>query len=147
MGEVYLAEDTKLGRNVALKVLLPRLASDPQRQERFRREAKAVAALKHPNIVTIHSVEEAEGLLFLTLELVEGESLRERMDRGRLSVEAIIDIGTQIGEGLVRAHDAGILHRDLKPQNVMVTEDGRVKLLDFGLAKSLAPRESATRTA
>jgi serine/threonine protein kinase len=97
MGEVYLAEDTKLGRKVALKVLLPRLAGDPQRQERFRREAKAVAALKHPNIVTIHAVEEAEGLLFLVLELVEGETLRERIDRGRLAVEAIIGIGTQIG--------------------------------------------------
>jgi eukaryotic-like serine/threonine-protein kinase len=142
MGEVYLAEDTKLGRQVALKILPPHLAGDPKRQERFRREAKAVAALKHPNIVTIHSVEEAEGVLFLTLELVEGVSLREKIDRGPLSSEAIVDIGTQVGEGLARAHDAGILHRDLKPQNVMITEDGGVKLLDFGLAKSLAPRAS-----
>jgi serine/threonine-protein kinase len=142
MGEVYLAEDTKLGRKVALKVLPPELAGDPQRQERFRREAKAVAALKHPNIVTIHSVEEADGLMFLTLELVEGESLRARMDRGPVSPEATIDIGTQIAEGLSSAHDAGILHRDLKPQNVMITGDGRVKILDFGLAKSLASGES-----
>jgi eukaryotic-like serine/threonine-protein kinase len=142
MGEVYLAEDTKLGRKVALKVLPPELAQDPQRQERFRREAKAVAALKHPNIVTIHSVEESEGLIFLILELVEGESLRARMDRGRVSAEATIDIGTQIAEGLSSAHAAGILHRDLKPQNVMLTPDGRVKILDFGLAKSLAARDS-----
>jgi serine/threonine-protein kinase len=142
MGEVYLAEDTKLSRQVALKILPPQMAGDPRRQERFRREARAVAALQHPNIVTIHSVEEVEGVLFLTLELVEGTSLRERIDRGLLPTEAIVDIGSQIGEGLARAHDAGILHRDLKPQNVMITEDGRVKLLDFGLAKSLAPRAS-----
>jgi eukaryotic-like serine/threonine-protein kinase len=140
MGEVYLAEDTKLGRQVALKILPPQMAGDPKRRERFRREAKAVAALKHPNIVTIHSVEEMDGVLFLTLELVEGASLRERIDRGPLAAEAIADLGKQIGEGLARAHDAGILHRDLKPQNVMITEDGQVKLLDFGLAKSLAPR-------
>jgi serine/threonine-protein kinase len=142
MGEVYLAEDTKLGRQVALKLLPPEMARDERRRERFRREARAVAALRHPNIVTIHSVEEAEGLLFLALELVEGLTLRERIDRGPLSAEEIVDIGTQIGEGLSAAHDAGILHRDLKPLNVMVTGDGRVKLLDFGLAKSLAPRES-----
>jgi eukaryotic-like serine/threonine-protein kinase len=150
MGEVYRAEDTRLGRKVALKVLPRELARDERRQERLRREAKAVAALNHPNVVTIHSVEEIEGVLFLTLELVEGMSLRERIDRGPLPAAAIVDIGAQIGEGLARAHDAGILHRDLKPQNVMLTEEGRVKILDFGLAKSLAaPRtdpEAATLT-
>lgn len=138
MGEVYLAEDTKLSRNVALKVLPPELASNPDRRERFHREAKAVAALNHPNIVTLHSVEEAEGVLFLTLELVEGETLRERIDRGPLPVEQVFELGAQIGEGLSKAHAAGILHRDLKPHNVMVTVDGRAKLLDFGLAKFLA---------
>ena len=142
MGEVYLAEDKRLERNVALKLLPPELAQDAERRERFRREAKAVAALNHPNIVTIHSVEEAEGLLFLTLERVEGESLRERIDRGSLPPQELVAIGMQIAEGLARAHAAGILHRDLKPQNVMLTHDGRVKLLDFGLAKLLAPREA-----
>ncbi len=139
MGEVYLAEDSKLSRGVALKVLPPELASNPDRRERFYREARAVAALNHPNIVTIHSVEEAEGVLFLTLELVDGETLREKIDRGALPVEQVFEIGAQIGEGLSKAHAAGILHRDLKPHNVMVTTDGRVKLLDFGLAKFLAP--------
>ena len=142
MGEVYLAEDTKLSRNVALKVLPPELASNPDRRERFYREAKAVAALNHPYIVTLHSVEEAEGVLFLTLELVEGETLRERIDRGPLPVEQVFELGAQIGEGLSKAHAAGILHRDLKPHNVMVTVDGRAKLLDFGLAKFLAPGAS-----
>jgi serine/threonine-protein kinase len=142
MGEVYLAEDTKLARNVALKVLPPELASNPDRRERFHREAKAVAALNHPAIVTLHSVEEEEGILFLTLELVEGETLREKIDRGPLPVEQVFEIGAQIGEGLSKAHAAGILHRDLKPHNVMVTVEGRAKLLDFGLAKFLASRET-----
>jgi len=139
MGEVYLAEDTKLARNVALKVLPPELTSNPDRRERFHREAKAVAALNHPYIVTLHSVEESEGVLFLTLELVDGETLREKIDRGPLPVEQVFELGAQIGEGLSKAHAAGILHRDLKPHNVMVTVDGRAKLLDFGLAKFLAP--------
>jgi serine/threonine-protein kinase len=142
MGEVYLAEDTKLARNVALKVLPPELASSPDRRERFHREAKAVAALNHPNIVTLHSVEEVDGVLFLTLELVSGETLREKIDRGPLPVAQVFELGAQIGEGLSSAHAAGILHRDLKPHNVMVTADGRVKLLDFGLAKFLERRES-----
>ncbi len=139
MGEVYLAEDTKLARSVALKVLPPELASNPGRRERFHREAKAIAALNHPNIVTLHSVEESEAVLFLTLELVEGETLREKIDRGPLPVEQVFELGAQIGEGLSKAHAAGILHRDLKPHNVMVTVDGWAKLLDFGLAKFLAP--------
>jgi serine/threonine-protein kinase len=142
MGEVYLAEDEKLSRSVALKVLPPELASNPDRRERFRREAKAVAALNHPNIVTLHSVEEADGVLFLTLELVEGETLRSKIDRGPLPAAEVFEIGAQIGEGLSKAHASGILHRDLKPHNVMVTRDGRVKLLDFGLAKFLGSRET-----
>ncbi len=140
MGEVYLAEDGRLERSVALKLLPPEMAKDEERRERFRREAKAVASLNHPNIVTIHSVEEAEGELFLILELVEGASLRERIARGPLPAGEVVAIGAQIGEALARAHAAGILHRDLKPENVMVTGDGRVKLLDFGLAKFLASR-------
>jgi serine/threonine-protein kinase len=140
MGEVYLAEDTRLSRKIALKVLPPDLAANPDRRDRFYREARAVAALNHPNIVTLHSVEEADQVLFLTLELVEGETLREKIDRGPLPVDEVRTIGAQIGEGLSKAHSAGILHRDLKPHNVMITVDGRVKLLDFGLAKLLAPR-------
>ncbi len=147
MGEVYLAEDTKLARNVALKVLPPELAAHPDRRERFHREAKAVAALNHPNIVTLYSVEETEGVLFLTLELVEGETLREKIDREPLPMEQVLEIGAQIGEALARAHAAGILHRDLKPHNVMVTAEGRAKLLDFGLAKFLAPAASDPESA
>jgi eukaryotic-like serine/threonine-protein kinase len=119
-------------------VLPPELAENSERRERFYREARAVAALNHPNIVTLHSVEEAEGVLFLTLEHVEGETLREKIDRGALPAPQVFSIGAQIGEGLAKAHGAGILHRDLKPHNIMITDDGRVKLLDFGLAKFLA---------
>jgi TolB-like protein/Flp pilus assembly protein TadD len=147
MGEVYLAEDTKLSRNVALKVLPPELATSPDRRERFHREAKAVAALNHPNIVTLYSVEEVEGVTFLTLELVEGETLREKLDRGPLPMEQILELGAQIGEALSKAHTAGILHRDLKPHNVMVTTEGRAKLLDFGLAKFLVPATSDPESA
>jgi serine/threonine-protein kinase len=138
MGDVYLAEDQRLGRKVALKVLPPEMAANADRRERFHREAKAVAALNHPNIVTIHSVEEVDGLLFITMERIEGPNLREMLDREPMSVEKLVSIGSQIAEGLQTAHEAGILHRDLKPQNVMITRDLRVKLLDFGLAKLFA---------
>jgi serine/threonine-protein kinase len=138
MGDVYLAEDERLGRKVALKVLPPEMAGNADRRERFHREAKAVAALNHPNIVTIHSVEEVDGLLFITMERIEGPNLREMLDREPMPVEKLVSIGSQICEGLATAHEAGILHRDLKPQNVMITRDLRVKLLDFGLAKLFA---------
>jgi serine/threonine-protein kinase len=152
MGEVYRAHDPRLGREVALKILPPGVAARPDRLARFEREARAVAALSHPNIVTIHSIEEADGLRFLTMELVEGESLDRLLARGPLSVERVFAIALPLSEALVAAHGKGIVHRDLKPGNVMTTPDGRVKVLDFGLAKLAAPAEdprpdAATRTA
>jgi eukaryotic-like serine/threonine-protein kinase len=135
MGEVYRATDTKLGRDVALKVLPAHLAHDAERLARFQREARAVAALNHPHIVTIHSVEEANGIHFLTMELVAGQSLDQLIPEGGLSVDRICVLGVALADALVAAHDKSIVHRDLKPSNVMVTDDGRVKVLDFGLAK------------
>jgi TolB-like protein/tetratricopeptide (TPR) repeat protein len=139
MGEVYRATDTKLGRDVALKVLPAEMACDPDRLARFQREARAVAALNHPHIVTLYSVEEADGVHFLTMELIEGQSLERRIPAGGLSVEQIIEIANALAQALAAAHDKGIVHRDLKPANVMVTTDGRVKVLDFGLAKDVGP--------
>ena len=135
MGEVFVAEDTKLQRKVALKVLSSFMASDPERRQRFEREAQAVAALNHPNIVTIHSVEEDRGIPFLTMELVEGQPLNEVMTTGPLAIDPLLRIGMAISDAIAAAHQRGITHRDLKPANVMVAPDGRVKVLDFGLAK------------
>ena len=135
MGQVYRATDTKLGRDVALKVLPPQMAGDPERLARFQREARAVAALNHPHIVTIFSVEEAEGVHFLTMELVEGQALDKLIPEGGFPIERIIEIAGALADALSAAHEKGIMHRDLKPANVMVTNDGRVKVLDFGLAK------------
>ncbi|HEX5758352.1 MAG TPA: protein kinase [Thermoanaerobaculia bacterium] len=135
MGEVYAAEDTKLGRRIALKILPPDLAGDPLRLERFRREARAVAALNHPNIITIHSVEEDRGIHFLTMELVEGETLRQRLRPGGLPLAELLELAVPLADAVGAAHERGITHRDLKPENVMVTRDGRVKVLDFGLAR------------
>ena len=135
MGEVYLAEDTDLDRKVALKLLPEEMARDPARLERFRREAKAVAALNHPNIVTIYSIEESEGRRFLTMELVDGESLDRVIPAEGLPLAKIFDIAVPIAAALTAAHDRGIVHRDLKPANIMVNPDGQVKILDFGLAK------------
>ena len=139
MGEVYRATDTKLGRDVALKVLPAEMARDPQRLMRFQREARAVAALNHPHIVTIFSVEEADGVHFLTMELIEGQPLDRLIPDGGFPVERIVDIATALAGALAAAHEKGIVHRDLKPANVMVTSDGRVKVLDFGLAKETRP--------
>jgi serine/threonine protein kinase len=156
MGEVYLAQDTELDRKVALKMLPAEMADDPERLERFRREAKAVAALNHPNIVTIYSIEESEGTRFLTMELVEGESLDRLLPPGGLPLSKVFDIAIPLADALAAAHERGIVHRDLKLANVMVNRDGRVKVLDFGLAKladsgaALADgevTEMATRTA
>jgi TolB-like protein len=138
MGEVYRAHDTRLGRDVAIKVLPAPMAADPDRLERFRREARAVAALNHPHIVMIHSVEEADGVHFLTMELVDGQSLDRLVPPGGLSRDRILAIAAQFADALAAGHEKGIVHRDLKPANVMVTPDGRVKVLDFGLAK-IAP--------
>ena len=137
MGEVYRATDTRLGRDVALKVLPATTAGDPERLARFQREARAVAALNHPHIVTIYSVDEAEGVQFLTMELVEGQSLDRVIPERGLPADRIIEIGGAIADALAAAHDKGIVHRDLKPANVMVTSGGRIKVLDFGLAKDL----------
>jgi TolB-like protein/Tfp pilus assembly protein PilF len=137
MGEVYRATDTKLGRDVALKVLPAEMAQDPERLARFRREAKTLAQLDHPNIVTIYSVEESDGVHFLTMQLVEGQPLDRLIPAGGLAVEQIVEIASALGDALSAAHDKGIVHRDLKPANVMVTNDGRVKVLDFGLAKDV----------
>jgi TolB-like protein/Flp pilus assembly protein TadD len=142
MGEVYRASDTKLGRDVALKVLPAEMAASPERLDRFRREAKALAALDHPGVVGVYSVEESDGVHFLTMQLVEGESLDRLIPEGGLPVDRILEIATALAEALAAAHGKGIVHRDLKPANVMVTGDGRVKVLDFGLARmSGAPAE------
>ncbi len=143
MGEVYRATDTKLQRDVALKVLPPDMARDPERLARFQREARAVAALNHPHIVTIFSVEESDGVHFLTIELVEGHSLDRRISSGALPAAEIIEIAKAMADALSAAHEKGIVHRDLKPANVMVTDDGRVKVLDFGLAKDINAQASA----
>jgi TolB-like protein/Flp pilus assembly protein TadD len=144
MGEVYRATDSKLGREVALKVLPAEMASSPERLERFRREARVVAALNHPHIVTIYSVEEADGVHFLTMELVEGQPLDRVVPEGGLPAPQILEIATALAEALAAAHEKGIVHRDLKPANVMVTSDGRVKVLDFGLAKITASEQAAS---
>ena len=138
MGEVYQATDTKLNREVAIKVLPPEVAQDPERLARFKREAQLLAALNHPNIAAIHGLEEADGTLFLALELVEGEDLAERLKRGKVPVDEALDIAMQIAEALEAAHEKGIVHRDLKPANVMIAPEGQVKVLDFGLAKAWA---------
>ena len=142
MGVVYKAVDTTLDREVALKVLPLEATSDPDRLERFRREAKAVAALNHPGIVTIYSVEESEGIHFLTMELVSGRTLHELIPEGGLPLERIFQVAIPLVEALSAAHERGIVHRDLKPSNVVVTGEGRLKVLDFGLAKLLSQRES-----
>ena len=137
MGEVYRATDTKLGRDVALKVLPAEMARDSERLGRFRREAKVLAQLDHPNIVTIYSVEESEGVHFLTMQLVEGLPLDRLICQTGLPIEQILEIAEALADALAAAHEKGIVHRDLKPANVMVTKEGRVKVLDFGLAKDI----------
>src|SRR5262245_44015728 len=126
MGEVYLADDTRLQRQVALKILDPAVAADPDRRERFSREARAAAALNHPNIVTIHSVEEADGHAFLTLEYIDGRTLADSLQPGGLSVERLLSIAIPLADAVGAAHQRGITHRDLKPANVMIAGDGRL---------------------
>jgi serine/threonine protein kinase len=134
MGEVYRARDTKLGREVAIKVLPEHFADDEERLARFEREARTLAALNHPNVAQIFGVDQVDETCFLVLELVPGESLEERLRRGPLPLEEALDVCRQIAAGLEAAHEAGVIHRDLKPANVRLTPDGKVKLLDFGLA-------------
>jgi serine/threonine protein kinase/tetratricopeptide (TPR) repeat protein len=138
MGEVYRARDPRLGRDVAIKVLPRQFAADADRLRRFEQEARAASALNHPNILVVHDVGTHEGAPFLVTELLEGESLRERLRGGALPVRQAVDIATEIAHGLAAAHDHGIVHRDLKPDNVFVTRDGRAKILDFGLVKQVA---------
>ncbi len=139
MGEVYRAEDSKLGREIAIKVLPDNVSGNSERLERFGREARVVAALNHPNIVTIHSVEESDGVHFLTMEMVDGRTLTEVIPEGGMEMESLLGVATQITDALAAAHGKGIVHRDLKPGNVMVSDDGLVKVLDFGLAKLVEP--------
>jgi len=142
MGEVYRATDTKLGREVALKVLPAEMAASAERLERFRREAMTLASLDHPGIVGVYSVEESDGVHFLTMQLVEGESLEQLIPEGGMPLDRLVEVATALAEALAAAHDKGIIHRDLKPANVMVTPEGRVKVLDFGLAKIAGPQSN-----
>ncbi|HET7452796.1 MAG TPA: protein kinase, partial [Thermoanaerobaculia bacterium] len=144
MGEVYRARDAKLHREVAVKVLPESIASDPDALARFEREARAVAALNHPNILSIFDFGSHEGNVFAVMELLEGATLREKLDAGALPQRRAVEIATAIARGLAAAHEKGVVHRDLKPENVFLTEDGRVKVLDFGLAKKLGPEEAQT---
>ncbi len=148
MGIVYKAKDTKLKRNVALKFLPPELTKDKEAKERFVLEAQAAAALSHPNICTIHEINEEEGKSFIVMEYVEGQSLKNKIDRGPIDIEEALDIAIQVAEGMEQAHKKGIVHRDIKSANIMVTDAGQAKIMDFGLAKvkggTLLTREGTT---
>jgi len=148
MGIVYVAKDAKLDRTVALKFLPPEWSADPQAKERFIREARAAAALDHPNICAVHEIDEAEGRMFISMAFVEGESLSKKIERGFLKVEEAVDVGTQVAAGLKEAHLKGVVHRDIKSANIMIPGEGQAKILDFGLAKVrggiLVTKEGAT---
>ncbi len=144
MGEVYRAKDTKLGREVAIKLLLEEMSSDPERLARFEREARVLASLNHKNIASLHAFEREGDTGFLVMELVEGETLADRIKRGAIPVDEALPVFLQIAEGLEAAHEKGVIHRDLKPANIKVTDDGQVKILDFGLAKAMAVEASAS---
>ena len=149
MGEVYLAQDKRLGRLVALKVLPSGLTQDPDRLRRFEQEARAASALNHPNIITIHEIGNVDSNTFIVTEFIEGESLRQLMQAGPVKLSTTIDIAIQIAGALSAAQATGIVHRDIKPENVMIRADGIVKVLDFGLAKlsdnAMADSEAVTR--
>ena len=146
MGEVYRAKDTKLGRDVAIKVLPADVALDAERLARFKREAQVLASFNLPNIAAIYGLDDASGLPFLVLELVEGEDLAERSKRDAIPVDEALEIAKRIAEGLEGAHEKGIVHRDLEPASVKLTHDGSVKVLDFGLAKAYASDASGAAT-
>src|SRR5262245_36113920 len=137
MGEVYLAEDSRLGRKVALKLLPARFTEDAERVRRFEREARAVSALNHPNIVTIYEIGQEDATHYLVTEYIDGQTLRERMRSARLKLDEALEVAMQVAGALAAAHEAGIVHRDIKPENVMARRDGIVKVLDFGLAKQI----------
>ena len=141
MGEVYRSVDTKLRREVAIKILPPAFASDPSRLARFEREAHVLASLNHPHIASIYGLEHADSIRFLVLELVEGPTLSDRLAAGRLEIPEALRIAAEIAEALDAAHEKGVIHRDLKPSNIKLTADGKVKVLDFGLAKALGEPE------
>src|SRR2546422_3813783 len=144
MGEVYRARDNRLKRDVTIKILPDEFSGDADRVSRFQREAEVLAALNHPNIAAIYDLEEAKGSRFLVLEFVEGETLAERIARGPIPVEEALDIARSICEALEVAHEKGITHRDLKPANIKLTPDGKVKVLDFGLAKAIEKAPTGT---
>jgi serine/threonine protein kinase len=146
MGEVYRARDSRLDRIVALKVLPASFTADPDRLRRFEQEARSVAALNHPNILAVHDIGTHDGSPYMVCELLEGETLRARLHGGVLSPRKAVELAIQIAEGLAAAHEKGIVHRDLKPENIFLTKDGRVKILDFGLAK-IAPGGSEPNAA
>jgi eukaryotic-like serine/threonine-protein kinase len=140
MGEVYRARDTRLGRDVAIKVLPESFAKDADRLRRFEQEARAIAALNHPNILAVHDIGDQDGIRYIVTELLEGRTLRDQLNEGALPLRKALDYARQIADGLAAAHGRGIVHRDLKPENVFCTKDGRVKILDFGLAKQSVPQ-------
>ena len=142
MGEVFRARDTRLGREVAIKVLPKAMATDPAAAARFDQEARAVAALSHPHILAIHDFGQHEGLPYAVAELLDGETLRDRLSAGRMPVRKAVDVALQIAQGLAAAHAKSIVHRDLKPENIFLTSDGHAKILDFGLAKVQAVDDS-----
>src|SRR5215216_5945049 len=144
MGQVYRARDTKLHRDVAIKVLPDLLASDPGRLARFQREAQVLASLNHPNIAHIHGLEESRGVRALVMELVEGEDLSWRIAADAIPLDEVLQIAKQIADAVEAAHEQGIIHRDLKPANIKVRPDGLVKVLDFGLAKALSAEPNAS---
>src|SRR5271157_2330353 len=146
MGEVYRARETRLGRDVAIKLLPASFATDPERLHRFEQEARAVAALNHPNILAIFDIGQQGQLPFMVSELLEGETLREVLHRGVPSHRKAVDYAIQIAHGLAAAHEKDIAHRDLKPDNIFITREGRVKILDFGLAKSVRPASHGFET-
>src|SRR5215216_5739420 len=143
MGEVYLAEDTRLGRQVALKFLPASYQYDPDRRARFLKEARAASALRSPNIAAIYDIGEHDGAMFMAMEYVEGELLSRRIERGPLVARDTIDVATQVADALDEAHTLGIVHRDIKSSNLIVTSRGLVKVLDFGLAKTIEPIKRA----
>src|SRR5262249_29815598 len=146
MGEVYHARDTRLERSVAIKILPEHLSKDPTRKQRFEREAKTISSLNHPHICTLHDIGSQNGIDYLVMECVEGETLAKRLEKGPLPLEQVIKYGAQVADALDKAHRAGIVHRDLKPGNIMLTASG-AKLLDFGLAKQSPAASLATMTA